>query len=73
MEYATRISKHVSYIHEGLSRLQLTHSQEEIFEYFYAESLSRMRKFFFSTILLILVEVLAYLLITVLIRQIFRL
>ncbi|NIZ47564.1 hypothetical protein PVA44_00060 [Entomospira nematocerorum] len=74
LEYATRISKHVSYIHDGLSKLQLTHSQEEIFEYFYTESVSRIRKFFFSTILLLIVEVLAYLLLTVFIRRtLFRL
>jgi hypothetical protein len=69
LQYATRVGKGISILHNGLIALDLTHSQEEIFEYFYKETLSTFKKFFFSSLLSLIVEILSYLLITFIIRQ----
>ncbi|NIZ19501.1 hypothetical protein [Entomospira culicis] len=69
LEYESRLHKSIAMLHSGLTKLQLTHSQEEIFEYFYKESLITFKKFFFSTFLLLLVELFAYIFLTFLIRQ----
>lgn len=68
-EYSNRLGKPIIILHSGLSRLKFTQSQEEIFEYFYEQTITNIQKFFFSSVLLILVEILSYTLITFLIRQ----